>query len=49
MTHDEAEKILEQADGQYSQFGKDMDSVILEGTYTINQLRAVLQLMEYTA
>ena len=49
MTHVEAYDILDQACGQYPKFSEEMQSVILEGEYTIEQLKAVLQLMEYSA
>lgn len=48
MTHEKAQIILGQMDGQ-PQFSRNMDSVVLAGEYTIEQLQAILQLMEYSA
>lgn len=49
MTHDEAKQILEQIDSQPPKFSRSMESVVLAGEYTIEQLQAILQLMEYNA
>lgn len=48
MNHEKAKEILQQMESQ-PQFGKNMDSVILNGEYSIEQLQALLQLMEYTS
>lgn len=47
VTHQEAKEVLEQAAGKQPQFSRDMDTVILDGEYTIEELHAMLQLMEY--
>lgn len=48
MTHTEAKKILDTADGDIA-FNAEMDSVQLNGTFRIEELQAMLQLMEYSA
>lgn len=43
-----AKAILEKSDGDVS-FSEDMDVVDLNGSFTIDELHAILQLMEYEA
>lgn len=49
MNHTEAKAILERTEGDPPVFSRDMDTVTLYGEYTIEELQAMLQLMEYTA
>ena len=51
MNHDEANQIIENLKGQGAvvAFGRGQEYVRLDGHFSINELHAVLQLMEYDA
>lgn len=48
MDHQQAKAILKES-GKPVEFSPDMDTVKLQGEYTIEELQALLQLMEYNA
>jgi hypothetical protein len=48
MTHQEAKKILEQSDAQII-IDDDAGTATIDGELTIDELHAVLQLLEYSA
>lgn len=47
MTNDEAKNILQNSDF-YFEFWDDYGGVTLDGEFTVEELQAILQLMEYS-
>lgn len=48
MTHEEAKKILETSDAEFI-IDEDNGTAVINGEVTIDELEAVLQLLEYNA
>ena len=48
MTHDDAKKILSESDADVS-LDVEIGTATIDGELTIEELRAVLQLLEYSA